>query len=366
MNRIKSLCLASALAFAGAFLLSGCVPSVNSLTPPLSGTSIVSFVVPSDSATNVGVGDLIRVSFSEAMDASTMIPANFSVATGGTAIAGSVTYEQPTRSAVFAPASTMLYGTMYTVTVTVGAKDTEGMPLAASSVSTFSTASIGTGPSPVRLGTAGKYVVLAKTAISTVPASVITGDIGLSPAAESYMTGFSQTKATGYSTAPQVTGFMYAADMTPPTPSNMTTAISDMEAAYTDAAGRPTPDYTNLLSGSIGGQNLAPGLYTWSSSVSVAADLTLSGGANDVWIFQMSGDLSVGNAVQLILAGGARAKNIFWQVAGEATLGTTSHFEGIILSQTAITMNTGATMNGRALAQSQVALDTATITGPAQ
>jgi hypothetical protein len=98
--------------------------------------------------------------------------------------------------------------------------------------------------------------------------------------------------------------------------------------------------------------------------VLIPADVTLSGGENDVWIFQMSGDLTVSSAVKVILSGGAQAKNVFWQLAGNATLGTTSHFEGIILSQTAITLNTGSSMNGRALAQSNVALDQATVVEP--
>lgn len=225
-----------------------------------------------------------------------------------------------------------------------------------------STVNEGLGPAPVLLGTAGNFAILAKTAISTAPASVITGDIGVSPAAETFLTGFSQTKYTGYSTSPQVTGFMYAADMTPPTPTMMTTAISDMETAYTDAAGRITPDYVNHGTGAIGGMILTAGLYNWTSSVTISSDVTISGGANDVWIFQMTGDLSMSNGFSVLLAGGAQAKNIFWQVAGEASIGTTAHFEGVILSQTAITLMTGASINGKALAQTQVALDQATVT----
>jgi len=222
------------------------------------------------------------------------------------------------------------------------------------------------GPAPVVLGTAGNFVILAKTAITTVPDSIITGDIGLSPAAESYMTGFSQTKWTGYSTSPQVTGFMYAADMTPPTPSNMTTAVSDMETAYTDAAGRTLSVVNDLSGGTIGGLTFAPGLYKWGSNVLITTDITLAGGPNDVWIFQMTGDLIVSSAQQVILSGGAQAKNIFWQVAGYAQLGTTSHFEGIILCQTQVTMQTGSSINGRILAQTLVALQQATVTKPAQ
>jgi hypothetical protein len=321
--------------------------------------------VPIQAATGVAINGTVTATFSEAMDPATIVAANFTVA-AGTAVLGTVTYDLPNRTATFAPDVALGVGTTYTATVKTGVKDLAGNALLANKVWTFTTASAGVGPAPVILGTAGNYVILAKTAISTVPASVITGDIGLSPAAESFMTGFSQTKATGYSTAPQVTGYMYAADMTPPTPANMTTAISDMEAAYTDAAGRAIPDHTNAFTGNLGGQTLAPGLYKWSTSVTVPSDVTITGNANDVWIFQISGDLTVSNAVDVILGGTAQPKNIFWQVAGLVELGTTSHFEGVILCQTSITLKTGATMNGRALGQSLVALDQATITKPAQ
>jgi len=222
---------------------------------------------------------------------------------------------------------------------------------------------------PVLLGTAGNFAILAKTGISTVPTSAVTGNIGLSPAAASFITGFtlSADPTNVFSTSTQVVGGgkVYASNYAVPTPTNLTTAVLDMQTAYTDAAGRPTPDFLNLAGGNIGGMTLAPGLYKWGSSVTIAEDVTISGGANDVWIFQMSGDLIMSSAARITLSGGARPKNIFWQLAGQATIGTTAHFEGIILSQTAITLQTGATMNGRALAQSMVALDSASVTQPA-
>ncbi|MFL5416262.1 MAG: ice-binding family protein, partial [Myxococcales bacterium] len=113
-------------------------------------------------------------------------------------------------------------------------------------------------------------------------------------------------------------------------------------------------------------QTLAPGLYKWTSSVTVPSNVTIAGGASDVWIFQTSGDLTVAAGKSVTLSGGAQAKNIFWQVAGQSTLGATSHFEGVLLTKTGITLQTGATMNGRALAQTKVAIDQATITQPAQ
>ena len=153
--------------------------------------------------------------------------------------------------------------------------------------------------------------------------------------------------------------------MTTPTNSNLTVAVLDMEAAYTDAAGRPTPDFLNLGSGNIGGMTLTGGLYNWGSSVTIPTNIVLNGSANDVWIFQISGDLSIAASKQMTLSGGAQAKNIFWQVAGEVIVGAGAHFEGNILSKTGVTLQTGATLNGRALAQSMVALDSATVSKPA-
>jgi hypothetical protein len=223
------------------------------------------------------------------------------------------------------------------------------------------------GPAVVDLGTAGNYVILAESMVANNPISAITGDIGVSPAATSFLTGFSLTiVGTTSATSSQVTGNLYGADMTTPTNSNLTTAVADMLTAYNDAAGRITPDFLNIgAAGDIGGQTLAPGLYNWTTSVTIPSDITISGGANDVWIFQMSGDLTVGNGVNVTLSGGALAKNIFWQVSGATTVGTTAHFEGIILSATAITLQTGASLNGRALAQTAVNLDGNTVVQPA-
>lgn len=221
-----------------------------------------------------------------------------------------------------------------------------------------------TSPDSVNLGTAGNYVLLAKTAISTVPASVVTGDVGISPAAETYITGFNLTDDTGYATSPQVTGKVYASDMASPTPSNLTTAVSDMELAFTDAASRVTPDFVELHVGDLGGKTLIPGLYKWGNTVIAPNSFEINGEANSIWIFQIAGDLTVSSDINVTLAGGAQAKNIFWQVSGEVTIGTNAHFEGIILSMTAINFNTGASLNGRALAQSAITLDQTTITQP--
>ncbi|HUD49194.1 MAG TPA: ice-binding family protein [Candidatus Baltobacteraceae bacterium] len=218
----------------------------------------------------------------------------------------------------------------------------------------------------VNLGTAGNYVILAKSGISTVPPSAVTGDLGVSPIESTAITGFSLILDSSgqFSTSSQVTGKVYAPNYATPTPVSLTAAVGDMQTAYTDAAGRTLPDYTELGSGNIGGMTLASGLYKWSTGVSIPTDVTLSGGPNDVWIFQIAGDLTVAGAAAVILSGGAQARNIFWQVAGGVgvNLGTTSQFEGTILTQAAINLATGASINGRMLAQTAVTLDANTIT----
>jgi hypothetical protein len=227
-------------------------------------------------------------------------------------------------------------------------------------------AGLGRGPAPVDLGLSGEFAILAKSATSSIPTSAITGNIGLSPSAASFITGYSQAiDASGeFSTSVQVTGQIYAADYTSPTPANLTTAILNMETAYTAAAGRAA-DYHELGGGDIGGLTLPPAVYRWYTGVLIPTDVTLSGGPNDVWIFQIAQSLTMSSATRINLAGGALAKNVFWQVFGAVEIGTTAHFEGVLLSQTSIVMNTGATLNGRLLAQTAVTLDSNAVTEPA-
>lgn len=145
-------------------------------------------------------------------------------------------------------------------------------------------------------------------------------------------------------------------------------AILDMGTAYTDAAGRTTPDFTELYAGDISGRTLTPGLYKWGTGVLINADVTLSGGPTDIWIFQIAGDLTQAGATNVILAGGALAKNIFWQMGGGTgvAIDTAAHFEGIILAAKGITVNTTTSVNGRLLSQTAVTLDQNAVTQPAQ
>jgi hypothetical protein len=324
--------------------------------------TVLSFV-PANNATLVAINSKATITFSEVMNSSTINATTVTLKQGTTGIAGTVAYSGTT--ATFTPTNSLAANTVYTGTVTTGAKDLAGNALAVSTVWKFTTASSATQSlAVVNLGAAANYVILAKSEITNIATSAINGDLGLSPAATSYMTGFALINATGYATSSQVTGKVYAADMVSPTPINLTTAVNNMLTAYTDAAGRPTPDFTELGTGNIGGKTLTPGLYKWTNTVTMPSDVVVSGGANDVWIFQIAGNLTMSAAVKITLTGGAQAKNIFWQVAGQVTLGTTSHFEGVILSKTGITLQTGASMNGRALAQTAVILDKNAVTQP--
>jgi len=212
----------------------------------------------------------------------------------------------------------------------------------------------------VDLGLAGNFAILSKTGVTDVYKSTVTGDVGSSPI----------TGAAILLTCPEVLGTIYSVDAAGPLPSSvnnpsmLSTAVSNMEAAYTDAAGRINPDFLNLGAGSIGGLTLTPGLYKWTSALIIPTDVTISGGPDDVFIFQVDGTLIMSSAVHVILTGGVQAKNIFWQTAGAVTFGTTSHFEGNILGKTGINMQTGATINGRMLAQTAVTLEMNTITKP--
>jgi hypothetical protein len=222
------------------------------------------------------------------------------------------------------------------------------------------------GPGAINLGTALDFVTLTKAGITTTGVTKITGNIGVSPAAATAITGFALVKKGTFATSTLVTGNIYTADYDAPTPAKMTTAIADMETAYTTANGLTTPaPIVGIHAGDISGKILAPGLYKWATAVLVSgAGVTLNGGPNDTWVFQIAQNLTISNNAKITLTGGAQAKNIFWVVAGQATLGTGSDVSGIILSKTLISLGTGAKFKGRLFAQTSVTLDAATITQP--
>jgi hypothetical protein len=321
---------------------------------------------PLNAATGVAINASASATFDKPMDPASLTAATFTLVSGTPAVpvAGTVIYAS--SKVVFWPAAHLAGNTQYTATLTTGAKSAVGVALGANHVWSFTTGTTKSAGLPVNLGTAGTYVILAKSGISTVPASAVTGNLGVSPAAATYITGFSlSADATNvFSTSTQVTGKIYAANYAVPTPSNLTTAVGDMELAFTDAAGR-APDVTELGAGNIGGMTLTQGVYKWGSSLLIPTDITLTGSATDVWIFQIAQNLTMSSAVKVHLAGGALAKNVFWQVAGSVELGTTAHCEGIILTYTQIALRTGASINGRLLAQTAVTIDGSTVVEPA-
>ena len=205
------------------------------------------------------------------------------------------------------------------------------------------------GPAPVDLRSTAHFTILAGAAVTSTGGGIINGDVGASPIAGS---------AIGV-TAAQVNGTIYAVDGNGPAgsvkdPVLLTAAKGDLTTAYNDAAGRkpvPTGSFLDPGAGNIGGMNLVPGLYKFTGTALITgSNVTLTGGASDVWIFQIGADLQVGSGIHVVLAGGARAKNIFWQVGSSAVLDTFSVFKGTIMADQAITMKTSSTIEGRALA----------------
>jgi hypothetical protein len=220
----------------------------------------------------------------------------------------------------------------------------------------------------VDLGTAENYAILTKTGISTVPESDITGDVGVSPIAGTAMTGFSLTLDEGgqFSTSDQITGKAYGADYAPPTPSELTKAVNDMETAYTDAANRQNedPERKNVGGGDISGEILKPGVYTFDVEIRFSSDIAFEGGPEDVFIMQTTQNFWQGAGTKVNLLGGAQAKNIFWQIATNVSVGADAELEGVLLVKTDVVFVTGSSLNGRVLAQTACNLQMATITEP--
>jgi hypothetical protein len=222
------------------------------------------------------------------------------------------------------------------------------------------------GPAPIDLGGASNFVILSKAGISTTGATHIWGNIGVSPIDSTAITGFDLNWVTGspYATSALVTGNVYAPDYADPTPATLGTAVLNMETAYTNAAGLPADD-TELYAGDLTGQTLYPGVHKWGTNVLVsAAGTTLQGNASDVWVFQISGTLTLASGANVYLSPNAQAANIFWQVAGDVTIGTTAVMKGTILCATQIAMQTTSSLEGRALAQTAVTLDATTVYAP--
>jgi len=332
-------------------------------SPPRSGDSVPTVLSssPASNATGVALDGTISATFSEEMDPATLTSSTFTLTSGIAAIPvlGTVIYADST--VVFQPTGDLESNGLFTATISTDASSASGVALATEYAWSFTGRPAGI---PVSLGTAGDYVTLAKTAISGTGA-VVTGDLGISPAFATSITGFSLIDpATSFSTSAQVTGKVFAADYAAPTPAKLTAAVIDMGLAFTAAAAR-TPDVTELGNGNIGGMTLLPGVYRWSTAVMIPTDVTLTGSASDVWIFQIAETLGMAAQKKIVLTGGAVAKNVFWQVSGAVTVGAGAHVEGVVLTATAVTFGAGTSIKGRLLAQSAVTITGSVIVQPA-
>jgi hypothetical protein len=336
-------------------------PTVISSSPSNWATNVPTSTNSND---NVVTGTVVTATFSQPMDPATVDSLTFTVkeATGND-VPGTVVMDAANTVATFTPTSSALIpNTSYTATVATAAKNAAGVAMAHPIAWRFTTSAVAlTGQTPVPLGKAGIFAILTKTGITDVFPSTVSGDVGASP-----ITG----AAIHLTCTEMVTGIIYSVNAAGPLPCRvtdptlLTTAVSDMQTAYTNAAGRTNPNFTNLGAGLIGGLTLAPGLYKWTTRVLISTDVTLSGSADDVWIFQIAGTLTQADATKMILKGGALPKNIFWQASGNVTIGTTAKAEGVIMAKTLIALKTSASANGRLLAQTAVTLEQNTVTAP--
>jgi hypothetical protein len=211
------------------------------------------------------------------------------------------------------------------------------------------TANLAAAEAPVYLGSASPFAVLGGSTVTSTGPSVINGNLGVWPGS-AYVAGTPPAK---------VNGAIHAGDIV------AQHAQASLAIAYRDAAGRTTAPIK--VAGDLGGQTLAPGLYKSTSTLSITGDLALDaqGNPNAVFIFQIKSGLTVATGGRVVLMGGAKASNVFWQVGSSATLGTGSAFKGTVMAYASITMATGAKLEGRALAQhAAVTLDTNTVTNP--
>lgn len=308
----------------------------------------VTFTDPADQAKGVDAGTKVQAAFNETMDCATLDATTFTLAQGAVPVSGVVTCSGPT--ATFTPAGPLTGSPTFTATITTGARDLNGNPLLQDHVWSFETG-LPAGEAPIALGAASDYAILAFNTVTNIsnPGTIVTGNLGISPGAA--LIGFPPG---------QVIGMIHAGD------SAAATAKASLLAAYNDAVSRLG---AAVLPADLSGLTFTPGLYKSSTSVMIAAgNLTLDaqGNTNAVFIFQMGSTLTTNAGTQVILSGGAKATNVFWAVGTSATLGTTSIFKGTILAGSAITMKTGAVIEGRLLAQgAAVALDTNEITKPA-
>lgn len=330
---------------------------------------------PADADSNVAINKSITADFSETMGALTITTANFRLTGPGTTpVTGTVDYDLLGNVATFTPGSNLAPNTTFTATITTGAQDLAGNALASDYVWSFTTGeeeAQTVSQESVPLGSSSNFAILASAAITNIPTSNITGDVGLTPDAGSNISGFSDP-----ATCPEVTGTIYAVDSSGPacalmSPSLLTDAKNDAEIAFNDAraAVRGTPQ---SISGNLNGLTLYPGLYESGTSLEISADgklyLDAQGDVDAVFIIRSETSITTLATSEVVLTKGARAANVYWTAGSEVTLGVNSIMKGTLIAGTAITLQTGANLEGRALNQgasaAAITLDSCTITVP--
>jgi hypothetical protein len=295
------------------------------------GSPSVTATSPNNGATNISVNLRVTATLSEAMDPATIDGSSFTLQQGEAAIAGLVTYEASTNEASLDPLNPLLPATVYTARLSAGFRDAQGNSLADDFVWSFTT-----GPcsqAPVRLVSATSFAVLGGSTVSNTGPSEVRGDLGAATAVDGFPPG-------------TLEGFLHVGDP------SAGRGRAELASAYDDAAGR-TLCRSHVFE-DLGGRTLTPGLYTSASSLFISSqDLTLDaqGDPQAVFIFQAGAMLTVSAGRRVLLSGGAKAANIYWQVGDSATLETASAFQGTLLAAQSIALHADATLNGRALAR---------------
>jgi ketosteroid isomerase-like protein len=345
---------------AGNALIAGSVPNPwNFTTGAVLDTTAptITLTNPANVATSVPINTTINATFSAPMNPSTITTGTFLVTetSNGSPVSGTVAYDVASQIATFTPSASLAVSTQYTATISPAVQDLDGNALAAGVVPnpwsfTTGTTTGGAGPANVNLASAGNFAVMATSSTTSTGPVIVNGDVGLDP-------GTSQGIPPS-----QINGTIHINDPI------IVKAQSDLLAAYNDAAGRLLP---TVIAANLGGVTLTPGLYTCASTAFLLSgagplnNLTLDaqGDPNAVFIFQMGSTLTTATGSQVILAGGAKASNVYWQVGTSATLGIGSIFKGNILAAVSITMNTSSVVDGRLFAGSGGGAASATVSG---
>jgi len=309
---------------------------------------IVLFTNPAPGSATASVTTIVSVTFNEVLKPSTPSTTTFTLKQGASAVLGQVDYLPGSTVVTFTPAVPLAAGLAYTATITNGVQDVAGNPLAVEYVWSFTTAACS--QAPVVLGAAADFVVLAGSTVTSTGPTSVTGDLGVSPG----------TAVAGFPPG-TIVGAQHAGDPT------AAAAEASLTTAYNSAAGRSLCPVS--VSGNLGGLTLPPGLYKSTSSLEISSgNLTLDaqGDPTAVFIFQMASTLTTTAGRQVILAGSTKSANVFWQVGTSTTIGSTSVFRGTVMADQAITLNTGATVDGRLLARiAAVSMDSNMIVKPA-